>query len=302
MKCTIIFLIFFVKATFGQNDEDYNIKIVARGHMFFLKDSFKKRLSPNYDSIRYDNNFYFAFANKNIEVFTKEKAKLVLKRIRAIHPASFGSKVYQVLKGNKLFWFDKSFNLLNYDPKIISLRLVCGTVNDYTSEILERGDSTYYRFSIKKPDGKPKTIYSETNISALIEKNKLLFLNKRTKLEYDENNIFSAFLGDMIFFETTNTKTTNIIKLQKNADGTMKKIVLLEQADHVFTESLTYYMNYFAPFQFEKNNLYGYFPYNNIAKYLFLNQLIGNYARFELPNGKKGWLDVEGKEYFDKLN
>lgn len=49
--------------------------------------------------------------------------------------------------------------------------------------------------------------------------------------------------------------------------------------------------------RFKKNNLYGYFGINTKVRYKKLDQFQGFFAKFELPNGKKGWLDRNGKEY-----
>lgn len=49
----------------------------------------------------------------------------------------------------------------------------------------------------------------------------------------------------------------------------------------------------------EKNNLFTYYPLIKEIKYKSLEKFKENFARFELPNGKKGWLSLDGKEYFD---
>ncbi|WP_129537788.1 hypothetical protein [Flavobacterium sp. 140616W15] len=50
----------------------------------------------------------------------------------------------------------------------------------------------------------------------------------------------------------------------------------------------------------EKNGFYTYFPIVREIKYKKIEKFQDNYARFELPNGQKGWLDLDGKEYLDK--
>ncbi|AZA66952.1 hypothetical protein EG345_21365 [Chryseobacterium carnipullorum] len=51
----------------------------------------------------------------------------------------------------------------------------------------------------------------------------------------------------------------------------------------------------------KRNDLYTSFP--NIGKktkYKKLEPYIEYFARFETPDGKKGWVDRKGKEYFDQ--
>lgn len=52
-------------------------------------------------------------------------------------------------------------------------------------------------------------------------------------------------------------------------------------------------------FKIKKNNLFGYFPLNKEPKYKTLEKFQDNFARFQLPNGQKGWIDLTGREYLD---
>ncbi|HTO35926.1 MAG TPA: hypothetical protein VLZ72_06795 [Flavobacterium sp.] len=49
----------------------------------------------------------------------------------------------------------------------------------------------------------------------------------------------------------------------------------------------------------EKDGLVAYFPLSMNVKYKYLEDFNGNFARFTLPNGQKGWLDINGNEYLD---
>ncbi|MCL9770560.1 hypothetical protein NAT47_09025 [Flavobacterium sp. HXWNR69] len=53
-------------------------------------------------------------------------------------------------------------------------------------------------------------------------------------------------------------------------------------------------------YKMKKNNLFKLFPLHKEFRYKKLEDFQGNFARFELPNGKKGWLSKEGKEYLDE--
>lgn len=59
--------------------------------------------------------------------------------------------------------------------------------------------------------------------------------------------------------------------------------------------------NFTSYLSLEKNGLSTFYP--NIGtepKYQKLEPYIEYFARFETPNGKKGWVDRKGKEYFDQ--
>lgn len=53
-------------------------------------------------------------------------------------------------------------------------------------------------------------------------------------------------------------------------------------------------------YKLEKNNLFMLYPLQKTFRYKLLGEFQYNYARFKLPNGKKGWLKKDGKEYLDQ--
>lgn len=52
-------------------------------------------------------------------------------------------------------------------------------------------------------------------------------------------------------------------------------------------------------YKMKSNNLYKFFSLQKDFRYTKLNNFQGGFARFKLPNGKKGWLDLKGNEYLD---
>ena len=135
----LIFAFIFVcisHISFGQIDSDTETKISKHGKKYFLKNYKNKRFTIDYDSIKYDQNFYIAYIGKNVEVYHFENLKKFIKGIRAFFPISLKKKVYQILKGNKIFWINNSSILLNENPKVTDLREVCGTVDKFNIEIV----------------------------------------------------------------------------------------------------------------------------------------------------------------------
>ncbi len=54
------------------------------------------------------------------------------------------------------------------------------------------------------------------------------------------------------------------------------------------------------PVRIYKDGLVGLYPINSDVQYTYLGKLKGGYfLRFVLPDGKKGWLNIDGKEYLD---
>lgn len=53
-------------------------------------------------------------------------------------------------------------------------------------------------------------------------------------------------------------------------------------------------------YKFKQNNLWGYYPLMTESKFQNLEDFKFYFARFKTPNGKEGWLDKNGKVYFDE--
>ena len=136
------------------------------------------------------------------------------------------------------------------------------------------------------------------NITSLIAGNSLQHLNKSLVFNYTSNYNFFKELGPKIFFEITPSKKVNIIQLN-SANGIFFKTILVDSIDRLCDMSIRNDFNTFQPFVFQKKNLFGCYPLVKIAKYSFISQFDENFARFKLPNGKKGWLDINGKEFMD---
>ena len=56
--------------------------------------------------------------------------------------------------------------------------------------------------------------------------------------------------------------------------------------------------DYDHPIKFREEELLGYWPQNRKAKYKSVSKFDGLFAKIEMPDGKGGWLDITGKEYF----
>lgn len=65
-------------------------------------------------------------------------------------------------------------------------------------------------------------------------------------------------------------------------------------------QSVKGFWNSSFKFKLKRNNLFMYYPRQKVFRYKILEDFSGYFARFELPNGQKGWLDRENKEYLDE--
>jgi len=71
----------------------------------------------------------------------------------------------------------------------------------------------------------------------------------------------------------------------------------LKEPQHVQLQNVTYIEYVGDRIRFLENNLYGFYGIHLKGRYKKLDQFQRFFAPFELPDGRKGWLDRNGKEY-----
>jgi len=107
------------------------------------------------------------------------------------------------------------------------------------------------------------------------------------------------FNNDLVYYEKLDgTFGLNylgyFISKEDNFYGNIFDIISLEEYQNL--QNIEYK---FSLYKMKRNNLYNLFPLQKDFKYKSLEDFKFGFARFELPNGKKGWLDLEGIEYLD---
>jgi hypothetical protein len=179
-------------------------------------------------------------------------------------------------------------------------RELCGTVNRYNNSIFERNDSTF----LKLHTTHPWTIDSNEDVNATSEKTyfvgknlDLFFLNGTKTFHFTGNDFYQKELESNVYLEKLKGEKINILRIEK-FDSLIKTTYLLERIKLKKIESNKNQIINHSPFIFEKANKYGYYPLQIITKYKSLTTFNWNFAAFVLPNGQKGWLDRNGKEYF----
>ncbi|MGK6342365.1 hypothetical protein ACMGDK_09010 [Chryseobacterium sp. DT-3] len=233
----------------------------------------------------------------------------------------------------KLSILYKDQELLTYhyseNPDILQIILKNGTLltytqngllNDYSQLALQKESDKSYKenasngfqiYTIEKNKIQEKSyhIFVEPedellDIKYLIYGQDPKFLNNKKSLEIEytlkrksklnEKIIEYGYSEEMLF---TPLKISYIISKIKNKYGIWdfkdQKIILPFEYSEIIS-----YQKYLL---LKKNRLVTFYP--NIGsepKYKKLEPYVGNFARFETPEGKKGWVDIKGKEYFDQ--
>ena len=288
--------------TFAQSESEDNeydnckilksVKVKGRHYLSIFK---KINFKIAYDTIDVDDYFAFCKKNNSYLIYSQKTGKLVTTNLRSYFRVGNATRYYQLLINNNIIWLALNAKLTTLKPTTSLINIVCGTVTNYTNFITQEDDSSKITFEEIDESGVTK-IDTTFDVTKLIREKSITFLNNTKRLDYDANFNFKKNLDNSVFYEKLIDGKFNIIKLE--IQKTVLKTILVRNIENKYDWANR--TNFFSPFIFTQKNLYGYFPLTFYAKYLFLNPLNINYAKFMYPNGKKGWLDINGIEYFDR--
>ncbi len=116
---------------------------------------------------------------------------------------------------------------------------------------------------------------------------KIRFINNNTKRIHFENNAyFSPYHLNPSYIVAKKSNKYGVWDIEKN-----KIIIPFNYKEIVIKESW---------FMLKQNKLYTFYPNIGLkSKYKYVEDYIIQFAKFKYPNGKKGWVDRNGNEYFD---
>jgi hypothetical protein len=288
---------------FSEINQYYEIDTIKKDKKVFLKNMFFKNVfNKSYDSIDTNRDFIVGYDKKRIDVYNYQLQRLHLNKIRAIHLEKYFPKA-QIISKNTLI----NINLLGKEYKKGD--------GPGSIDLSFQFPDTYVKFKINRED---KNYYLTGEINSLIsnnsfygsEKIKLLHTSDIDSLEYtssgDDYNSITLYTESgyskkfpMLIYSILKDKKYNLNTfdyfLVENLNSEQKKVndALPKNLDSLMKINNDVYF-------IMKNNLCTYYPIIREIKYKSIEKFQGNFARFELPNGQKGWLSKDGKEYFDE--
>lgn len=266
-------------------------------------------LNDSFDSIQVKSPFIVTYQNENISIYNSRYQKLPLKNIRAVYAEKYFPYV-QILQKNKV----RKINLLGKDykrgdgPDFVDLSYmfpdrevqlkitkkngefyIWSNGDDFGKYNWISKDTTFYNhqyevtgklYNTEKYDSiryyddlmESITLYSEADYEKSYP---ILLYCKLKNGKYDLNTIEYLVLEN---------PPENIVETNKELPKNLDKVIPIDQ----------------DTYRIEKNGLSTYYPIMKEIKYIELGDFDGNFARFTLPNGQKGWLDKEGNEYLDQ--
>ncbi len=206
----------------------------------------------------------------------KKKNKIKFKNLKFTLPI-WG--YLQVLDENNFMFYIDSKGEKQQRPNI-SLN-VCGTVPHYTCEIKEDNDKyiitrdeTFLDYENKIPFEIIDSIKKEGI-------NKIYFTNNLQVIKYDENDFVFTF---------TNAFPSAVIIEREVEKG------ILHQGKLILYDEIFETKNWVTKVRLD--NKVGYYNLTEI-KYSHLEEFVFGLAKFKIENGKAGYIDMNGKEYYD---
>lgn len=234
----------------------------------------EKLIEKEFDTLFNYQDFYIGKQKESIFIYNKRLQEITPKNLRKIHFQNVNelhSRDLQVLVGNEVKWLDASGELKNETSPII--RRICGFGIEHYFLDLTITDGYYYLNNQK--------IFSANTYE------KAYFINESPSITVTQRLVHGQYLivkknnkYGLLNFKTNpqsnKIEIEEILPLEYDSIKSSGDLILLQQ-----------------------NNLYGYFKINNKPKYKTIEPFNRYFARFTLPDGKKGWLDKDGNEYLD---
>lgn len=265
-----------------------------------LKDYFSEEfyVSALYDSISVLGNFIVTKKDEQIYFFDKYFKKMGLDRAE-VRDYYFTVNNVQVLIGNELFWLDQKDKLhrefTKYKPEVIYGCDCCGPNYDYSIE----QDSTDFFMLVGTAEDRStfptKEIKKETIIIEKDKFDRLDFLNRKTDKPVVFQRYDRFFPKGITFIFSKNDKKGLFARVTDDLNVHQKDSILITGVDEFFPGA-----GILEPIKFRIKDKYGFYPLSQTAKYSTLGDFEYGFARFKLEDGTVGWINLNGKEFFDQ--
>lgn len=263
----------YEKGVFFKENDKYGLK---------SKSGNQTLIQPVYDSIYYYEQFIVGKKGNLIQLHYKNGEKLGIPHLRAV---MIDNRNYGVLLNNQTYWLVNGA-IANVLP-IKKIEPICGTVPDVVHSIIKEKDNFKYYYTsnyvVGDTDSEVKILCPSTALK------EVTFLNQKTKIINGDYSFSSNSPLSKCYIVETLKKNKSIVRFN---DGKIEYLLKPDTYTFTFTDK--------EHMQFKVRGMYGLYPFHRKAKFTKLSSFEKGFARFELPNGKKGWLDLDGKEYLDK--
>lgn len=256
-------------------------------------------IAKEFDSIAYNPYFIVGYRNNKIDIYNYTFERLSLENVKAFSFDRFYPKL-QIVQNNTL----RQINLIGDDFKTDDIAVYPSfnhffPSNTVSINVTKENQDFYIESDIFYSFLKNQNFENKFKIINSKKYKSIEFLNEETFITlYSEMMSYTIKYPLLIYTELKNGKfnlntidyliTENpSIEIQVENDNLPKdldKIIAVTQ----------------GVYKIQKDELTTFYPITKEIKYKKIEDFQENFARFELPNGKKGWLSKDGKEYLDE--
>lgn len=289
---------------FSNLHQYYKVDTLKNRKVYFKNLYEKNTLNTSFDSINFNRHFIVGYKERKIRIYNYKFDELTLSSVKAIKLNKYFPKA-QIIQNNTL----KDINLLGEKykrgdgPVSIDLSFqfpsnkvvfkifkenqkfyISGDFNELKTESdAHLSFVNYYKSELYHISTIEDIEYFSKNDNYITVNTESGYQKKRPFLIYSKlnNGKYNLNTFDYLLAENPSEKVKKINdELPKNLDS-------IEKIDQDI-------------YLIKKNGFYTYFPIIREIKYKYITKFEENFAHFELPNGQKGWLDLDGKEYLDE--
>lgn len=284
MRFLFVFLL-FCSACYAQQSKMEIIQNTETSQ-YGLQINDKNVIPEKYDSLVIKGNFIAGLIHKSWNVFDLH-GKLIKSGVKSHY--LYSSNAMQILDAFSKVYFIDSHGQAIKPKKRIHLPL---PPND------ELGNSTYVSYTIigKKIIQNDHKVFTPDSLYSLYFKQRpperasfYKLINNKKKIEFERGWYTGDIWGHL---------DPDFVIVKGNHQYGLWS--LLEQV-YILPLEFDKIRNFTSYLYLKKGNLATFYPnIGKVPKYKKLTQYQEFFARFETPDGKKGWVDRKGKEYFDQ--
>lgn len=280
----MIFLTFFLFFKFG-----YSQIIIKDDNKYGVSLNNKQLIPTEYDSIKIVNEFIVSFKKNKSNIYSI-KGQILRNNVKSYH--YFSNEILQIIDSSGKMLFINTMN--KTIPSKIIIERGRKPFSFTPNDELGNNHITKYTIINKKEVLKESIHYlkdsvknSIKNILAPYNSTYVNLINNKDKIEFERdwyNLRYGAVNPDYI-----------IVKSNDKFG-----IWDLEEEKYILSIEYNKIKSYESYLYIEKNGLSTFYPNISIEpKYEVLKKYIEYFARFETSDGRKGWVDRNGKEFFD---
>jgi hypothetical protein len=290
-----------------ENSETYEMYNIEE-HFIYDNLKTKKLLNIKFDSLlEYNsNNHIVGFKDKEIFVYDVFLKDITPQNLRSF--SYFNNRCKQVLIGNEIKYLSNSGSV--NDIPLEDNTYYCGLGVADKTRIKEVNNTYYLEHDIEvRTQIEDDFLGWDYKIIDLKTEVDLFFLDQYLSFPNGDSSQMTNFYinwipnNNFLIFKNKQEQYVSIpfiITYEVNDDGFEINHKLKIQYDLLQTyDALDYNKNQNTTVV-KKDNLKGYLGINKKPKYKTLEKFQGSFARFELPDGRKGWLQTNAKEFLDQ--